>query len=106
MYDQNDMGQQPVDYAAAKAGVIGFTRDLAAWLSPKGVRVNSISPGGFEREGMERKFVEDYSDETPLGRMGRDEVDLKGAIVYLASNAADYVTGHNLVVDGGFSLWK
>jgi NAD(P)-dependent dehydrogenase (short-subunit alcohol dehydrogenase family) len=106
MYDQNQMRQQSVDYAAAKAGVIGFTRDLAGFLSPKGVRVNSISPGGFQRVGMEPGFVRDYSAQTPLERMGRDEVDLKGAVLYLASDAAAYVTGHDLVVDGGFTVWK
>lgn len=106
MYDQNIVPQQPVDYAASKAGVIGFTRDLAGSLSPQRVRVNAISPGGFERPGMKPGFVKDYSRETPLGRMGRDELDLKGAVVYLASDASAYVTGHNLVVDGGFSMWK
>jgi gluconate 5-dehydrogenase len=99
------MTPQPVDYAAAKAAVIGFTVDLAGYLGPKGVRVNVISPGGFER-GQPRAFVEAYSDRCMLGRMGRDGVDLKGAVVFLASAASAYVTGHNLVVDGGFSSWK
>jgi len=105
MYRQTGLAEQPVDYAAAKAGVIGMTRDLAGFLSPMGVRVNAISPGGFER-GQPRAFVRAYSDETPLGRMGTDGVDLKGAAVFLASSASGYVTGHNLVVDGGFSMWK
>jgi NAD(P)-dependent dehydrogenase (short-subunit alcohol dehydrogenase family) len=105
MYARSQMNGQPVDYAAAKAGVIGFTRDLAGFLSPMGVHVNSISPGGFARQ-LSEQFVRDYSDASPLGRMGRDGVDLKGAILFLASPASDYVTGHNLVVDGGFSIWK
>lgn len=100
-----DMTPQPIDYAAAKAGVIGMTRDMAAYLSQYGIRVNSISPGGFER-GQPRGFIERYSAKTMLGRMGRDGVDLKGAVVYLASEAAAYVTGHNLVVDGGFTAWQ
>jgi len=105
MYDRAGMGGQPVDYAAAKAGVIGLTRDLAAFLGPMGIRVNAISPGGFARE-LPSEFVKDYSDRTPLGRMGKDGVDIKGAILFLACPSADYVTGHNLVVDGGFSIWQ
>lgn len=105
MYAQSHMSGQPIDYAAAKAGVIGMTRDLAAVLSPQGVCVNAISPGGFARD-LPEQFMKDYSNRTPLMRMGRDGVDLKGAILFLASSASDYVTGHNLVVDGGFSVWQ
>jgi len=105
MYQRSGLNQQPVDYAAAKAGVIGMTRDLAAVLAPYGVYVNSISPGGFER-GQPEAFVTAYSDRTPLGRMGRDGVDIKAAALFLVSPASDYVTGHNLVVDGGFSTWQ
>jgi NAD(P)-dependent dehydrogenase (short-subunit alcohol dehydrogenase family) len=105
MYEHSQMAGQPIDYAAAKAGVLGMTRDLAAFLSPMGVHVNAISPGGFNR-GLPDKFVSDYSDRTPLGRMGRDGIDLNGAILFLASPASDYVTGHNLVVDGGFTVWQ
>lgn len=106
LYERNGLNGQPIDYAAAKAGIIGMTRDLAGMLSPLGVCVNSISPGGFERADMPRGFVHDYCDRTPLGRMGRDGIDLKGAALFLASSASDYVTGHNLVVDGGFSIWR
>ena len=105
MYRRNGMNEQPVDYAAAKAGVIGMTRDLAAFLTPYGVYVNSISPGGFER-GQPEGFIRDYGERTPLGRMGRDGIDIKGAALFLASSASDYVTGENLVVDGGFSIWQ
>ena len=106
MYARTGLGEQPIEYAAAKAGVIGATRDLAGLLSPKGVHVNAISPGGFERPTMLPAFVEAYSDRTPLGHMGRDTIDLKGALLFLASPASDYVVGHNLVVDGGFSMWQ
>ncbi|MCP4644463.1 MAG: SDR family oxidoreductase [bacterium] len=106
MYQRNAMSGQPVDYAAAKAGVLGMTRDLAALLSPKGVHVNAIAPGGFGPREMAPDFVNDYADRTPLGRMGRDGVDLKGAALFLASPASDYITGHTLVVDGGFSAWQ
>jgi len=105
MYQRHQLAGQPIDYAAAKAGVIGMTRDLAAFLAPMGVYVNAISPGGFGRDQPEG-FIRDYSDRTPLGRMGRDGIDLKGAILFLASSASDYMTGHNLVVDGGFSTWQ
>ena len=105
MYERNAMSGQPVEYAAAKAGIIGLTRDLAGLLSPRGVYVNAISPGGFGPRQLPPGFVKDYTDRTPLGRMGRDGVDLKGAALFLASPASDYVTGHNLVADGGFSMW-
>ncbi len=106
IYDKNNMNGQPVDYAAAKSAIIGMTRDLAGYLSPQGIHVNAISPGGFGPRDLSEGFQKDYGDLTPLNRMGRDGVDLKGAILYLASKASDYVTGHNLVVDGGFSIWK
>lgn len=106
VYERAQMRGQPVDYAAAKSGIVGLTRDLAGLLGPKGVHVNCISPGGFNRGNLPPKFVEEYSDRTPLGRMGRDGIDLKGAALFLASPASDYVTGQNLVVDGGFTLWK
>jgi NAD(P)-dependent dehydrogenase (short-subunit alcohol dehydrogenase family) len=105
MYERHQMKGQPVDYAAAKAGVLGLTRDLAGVLSPFGVHVNAISPGGFARENLPPGFIRDYSDRTPLGRMGRAGVDLKGAALFLAAPASDYITGQNLVVDGGFSIW-
>jgi NAD(P)-dependent dehydrogenase (short-subunit alcohol dehydrogenase family) len=103
MYDRSGLAQQPVDYAAAKAGIIGLTRDLAALLAPT-VYVNAISPGGFER-GQPAGFIEAYSERTALGRMGRDGIDLKAAALFLASSASDYVTGVNLPVDGGFTIW-
>jgi NAD(P)-dependent dehydrogenase (short-subunit alcohol dehydrogenase family) len=99
------MAPQPVDYAAAKAAIIGFTTDLAGYLGPRGIRVNAISPGGFQR-GQPQAFIDAYSDRCMLGRMGRDGIDLNGAAVFLASDASAYITGHNLVVDGGFSCWK
>jgi NAD(P)-dependent dehydrogenase (short-subunit alcohol dehydrogenase family) len=103
MYERTGLPQQPVDYAAAKAGIIGLTKDLAALLAPN-VYVNAISPGGFER-GQPAAFIAAYSERTALGRMGRDGVDLKAAALFLASAASDYVTGVNLPVDGGFSIW-
>jgi gluconate 5-dehydrogenase len=106
VYERNGMLGQPIDYAAAKAGIIGMTRDLAGLLSPMGVHVNAISPGGFGPRDLPPGFAKDYANLTPMGRMGRDGVDLKGAALFLASPASDYVTGENLVVDGGFSWWR
>lgn len=98
------MPPQTLDYAAAKGGLTSLTRDLAAYLGRDGIRVNSVSPGGIER-GQPAAFVTAYSQKTMLGRMGRPG-DLKGAVVFLAADASAYVTGQNLVVDGGFSTWQ
>jgi NAD(P)-dependent dehydrogenase (short-subunit alcohol dehydrogenase family) len=97
--------KNPVGYTAAKAGVLGLTFDAAADLARFGIRVNAISPGGFER-GQPAAFVGRYSDRTMLGRMGRDGWDLKGPVAFLASEAARYITGQNLLVDGGFTHLK
>ncbi len=106
MYRKNNKMEQPIDYAAAKAGIIGATRDLAAFMAPYGVNVNCISPGGFDSGNLPEGFVRSYSNATALGRMGRMGLDIKGAALFLASPASDYITGHNLVVDGGFGIWK
>ena len=105
MYQGIDMRPNIVDYAASKAGVLGFTRDAAAELGPYGIRVNAISPGGVFRNHDE-EFVSRYSQEVALGRMAREGFDMKGAAVFLASDAAAYITGENLVVDGGFVSYK
>jgi len=105
MYDVPEMGANMVDYAASKAGLLGLTRESAAWLGPHGIRVNAILPGGFER-GQPEEFIRRYADATPLRRMGRDRYDLKGAIALLASDAGAYISGESLFVDGGFSIYK
>jgi gluconate 5-dehydrogenase len=106
MYKKANKMQQPIDYAAAKGGVISATRDLAGLLSPSGICVNSISPGGFDKGELSPTFVSLYSEETPLGRMGKIGEDIKGIALLLASDAGNYITGQNIVVDGGFSIWK
>ena len=104
VYDGTTMGGVTIDYAAAKGGVISMTREMACWLAQYNIRVNCISPGGFWRKQPE-KFVEQYNYLVPMGRMGEDGKEIKGAVVFLASEASSYVTGINLVVDGGMSAW-
>lgn len=91
----------PAAYAASKGGLTQLTRYLGTALAPD-IRVNTISPGGIER-GQDPEFQKRYKAKTPLNRMGIEE-DLKGAVAYLASDLSAYVTGQNIVVDGGWTL--
>jgi NAD(P)-dependent dehydrogenase (short-subunit alcohol dehydrogenase family) len=101
LYEGTTMGN-PAAYGASKAGLLQLTRYLATALAPS-IRVNAISPGGLER-GQPPEFQARYRARAPLGRMGREE-DMKGAMIFLASDASAYVTGQNLMVDGGWSAW-
>ena len=101
LYEGTSMGN-PGAYAASKGGLVQLTRWMATTLAPD-VRVNSISIGGVFRNHQE-PFLSRYKNKTPLKRMASEE-DIKGAALFLASDLSQYVTGHNLVVDGGWSAW-
>ena len=101
LYSGTDMGN-PAGYAASKGGLVQLTRYLATVLAPD-VRVNCVSPGGIFR-GQDPTFVDRYEARTPLGRMAT-EADIAGAVRWLVSGAADYVTGQVIAVDGGWTAW-
>ena len=101
LYEGTELGN-PAAYAASKGGLLQVTRWLATVLAPD-VRVNAITLGGIRRQQPEA-FQERYVSRTPLCRMATEE-DVKGAVAYLASDLSAYVTGHNLVVDGGWTAW-
>ena len=104
VYAGTDMGGVTIDYAASKGGVINMTREMACAVAKYNIRVNCISAGGFER-GQSQKFIEQYSYLIPMGRMGQDGKEMKGPVLFLASEASSYVTGVNLPVDGGMMAW-
>lgn len=94
----------PVAYHTLKGGIVQMTRHLAVYWAKDDVRVNTLSPGPFPAPAIPREMVRRLSEKSPVGRMGQPH-ELKGALVFLASDASNYVTGHNLVVDGGWTAW-
>ncbi|HEY3128132.1 MAG TPA: SDR family oxidoreductase [Acidobacteriota bacterium] len=92
----------PVNYAFAKGGIISVTRYLASFLAPYNIRVNCLSPGGFATEETTQDFETRYSKHTLLGRMAQED-DIKGPVLFLASDASRYITGQNIPVDGGWT---
>jgi len=94
----------PVAYHALKGGILHLTRHLAVYWARDGVRVNCLSPGPFPTPKAPREMVRRLCGHSPMGRMGRPH-ELKGAIVFLASDASSYMTGQNLVIDGGWTAW-
>lgn len=102
IYEGTEM-TMPVAYSAIKGGIIALTRYIATYYAKYNVRANTVSPGGIF-DNQQETFVRRYSDKTPLGRMGSPS-EVTGAVVFLASEAASYVTGQNLIVDGGWTAW-
>lgn len=94
---------QPVAYSISKHGVVGLTKYIAALWASKGVRVNAITPGGIYNN-HNKLFIERFAQLNPIGRMS-NKTELRGAVVYLASDASSHVVGHNLIVDGGWTIW-
>ena len=98
----------PLNYTYDKWGMVGLTKWMANYYGKYNIRVNCISPGGYgpgiEAAYGENEFTTNYKKLTPLGRFA-DEEDIKGPIIFLASDAASYITGHNLLVDGGWTSW-
>lgn len=101
------MAVNPVEYGVGKAGIVQMTRYLAVHWGGKGVRCNCVSPGPFPNDAVQREhpaFVERLSRKVPMGRVGQPE-EISGAVLFLLSDAASYITGQNIFVDGGWTCW-
>ena len=97
----------PANYHGMKGGLVHLTRHLAVYWAKDGIRVNAISPGPFpgtETQAAMPEFIDRLNEKVPMGRMGRPE-ELKGIVVLLASDAGSYITGQNILVDGGWTSW-
>lgn len=95
---------KPVAYSAAKSGIYNLTRYLAAYWGRENIRVNTFTPSGVFRSTQDARFVENYCRRIPIGRMAQED-EYNGAIIFLASDASKYMTGSNVVMDGGWTAW-
>jgi NAD(P)-dependent dehydrogenase (short-subunit alcohol dehydrogenase family) len=102
IYDGTSM-TMPVEYAAIKAGIINLTKYLASYLGGYNIRVNAISPGGLE-DRQPASFIKNYSSNVLLGERMANPADITGVLLFLLSKQSQYITGQNIVVDGGWTL--
>lgn len=105
IYGESGFNSLP-NYGAGKAAIIQYTKYLACHLAKKRIRVNSVSPGPFPKEEVQKniEFINQLKKKVPMGRIGFPD-ELKGTVIFLASNASSYITGTNILVDGGWTSW-
>lgn len=104
---KSPMNINPIEYGAGKAGIIQMTKYFAVYYAKKGIRFNCISPGPFPNPSVQKEypdFVERLEQKVPMGRIGRAK-EVAGAVIFLLSDLASFITGHNLVIDGGWTCW-
>ena len=102
IYGNSKLNSSPV-YAVTKGAILNFTRYLASYWHTSGIRVNSLSLGGV-KDNQDKQFIKNYSDKTMIGRMAKKD-DYNGAIIFLSSDTSSYMTGSNLIIDGGWTAW-